>query len=44
MVFIGGLGFKGKVLEVYRFVIKVFRLVPSIRDYRRWIGNRSSSL
>jgi len=30
MVFIGVSGFEGRVLEVHRFVIKVFRLVPSV--------------
>jgi hypothetical protein len=44
MVFIGVSGFEGRVLEVYRFVIKVFRPVPSAWDYRRWIGSRSSGL
>ena len=42
MVFIGVSGFKGRVLEVRRFIIKVFRPVPSIWDYRRWTGSRSS--
>jgi hypothetical protein len=44
MVFIGVSGFEGRVLEVHRFIIKVFRLVPSIWDYYRWIGSRSSGL
>jgi hypothetical protein len=42
IVFIGVSGFEGRVLEVRRFVIKVFRPVPSIWDRRRWIGSRSS--
>jgi hypothetical protein len=43
MVFVGVSGFEGRVLEVRRFVIEVFRPVPSTWDRRRWTGSRSGS-
>jgi hypothetical protein len=41
MVFVGVSGFEGRVLEVRRFAIEVFRPVPSAWDRRRWTGSRS---
>jgi hypothetical protein len=35
MVFVGVSGFEGRVLEVRRFAIKVFRPVPSTWDHYR---------